>query len=203
VRLAFVLVGVVLLGVAFFGPGNSWFPNLVVAGPGGPATIGNLVGYVTDTATLSGIVGASVALSVSGTTKYTALTMTAGYYKFAAITSGGYTISVSTNGYPTFQGSTGVSPGTTAYFNVQLAPLGSSGYSGGSGCTPLPTGGGCSNIPPPPPGIQAPPPPPTTGNQTTNATLAWVPGNPRVLPFFLGVLGVAFIAIGLAMRQGE
>ncbi|HYS72464.1 MAG TPA: carboxypeptidase-like regulatory domain-containing protein [Thermoplasmata archaeon] len=196
-RPVLLLVGVVLLAVAFFGYG--FFPNLVVGGPGGPATQGNLVGYVTDTSTGSGIVGAPVTLSVSGSTKYTTSTTTAGYYKFAAITSGGYSIAVSATGYPMFQGSTGVSPGTTAYFNVQLAPLGSSGYSGGSGCTPLPTGGGCSNVPPPPPGVLAPPPP--SSSQGTNATISVLPGNPKVLPVAIGTLGVAFIAIGLVVRR--
>ncbi len=194
--------GVVLLLAAIFGPQQSWFPNLVVAGPGGPATVGNLVGYVTDTSTSSGIVGASVVLSVYGTTKFSTSTVAAGYYKFGAITAGGYTITVGATGYSTFQGSTGVSPGTTSTYSVQIAPLplsgGSGGVSSGSGCTPTPSGT-CS-VPPPPPGVQAPPPP--TGNATaTNATVSWIPGSPKVLPVVLGFLGFVFIAVGLVARR--
>ena len=204
-RTSVLIIGAVLIAAAI-GIAVA-FPTLIVAGgPGQPATVGNLVGYVTNTSSGSGIVGASVVLSVSGSQRYSTSTLSAGYYKFGAITAGGYTISVSASGYQSFQGSTGVSPGTTSSFNAQLAPLGYSGYSGGSGCTPPPTGGGCS-VPAPPPGVSPPPPPPTQApavNVTTPPPFNQVPviggiGNP--LAYALLVSGLVLVAVGIVRRR--
>jgi len=199
-RLAVFFIGLVFLIAAI--AASAFLPTLIVGCPTcGPATVGNLVGYVTNTSSANGIVGASVVLSVSGTQKYATSTVTQGYYKFGAITAGGYTITVSASGFQTFQGITGVSPGTTAFFNVQLSPLSNPGYSGGSGCTPTPSGAGCATPPPPPPpGITAPPPIPQP-TQTYNATL---PPPINQIPIIGGMPTIAFgfLLIGLVLVVG-
>lgn len=175
-RLAIVVVGLILLisGLAV----GAATPNLIACSPGTYCNnrIGNLVGYVTNTSSANGIVGASVKLLVSGTTTYSTLTTTSGYYKFGGIAAGGYNVNVTASGYKSTQGTVVVSAGATAVFNAALAPVSSSGSSGGTGCSPTPTGGGCTT-PPPPPGVTPPPPPPapssniTATNTTGNLTL--------------------------------
>ncbi len=208
-RGGFIVVGLVLIVIGWIVPQYFGAPFVVACPPtascAGPATVGNLVGYVTDSSSGAGIVGASIVLSVSGSTKYSTSSVTAGYYKFGAITSGGYTISVSASGYSSFQGSTGVSPGTTSTYSVQLAPLplsgGSSGVSSGGGCTPTPSG--TCNVPPPPAGVTAPPPPAQPTNQIpgTNQTINSLPGNPTYFTFVFFVVGVVFAGAGLVLRR--
>ena len=195
-RRAVAAFGIVMLvlGAVLFGGSAVIAPGIVAGSGGQPATVGNLVGYVTNQSNGAGIVGATIQLYVSGTLKYATSTTTAGYYKFGGITGGGYVINITAPKYQGFQGYTGVTPGTTTTFDAQLSPIGSGGTSGGSSCQPLPTGGGCTTPPPnPPPGVPGPLP---ISNTTTATNATQQAKNLNSTTGNLKTIGVVLIAIG-------
>lgn len=193
------IIGSVLFAVGLVAAVST--PGFIVGG-GGCGTscpqIGNLVGYVTNQSSGSGIVGALVRLYVSGSLTYSATTTTNGYYQLGAITAGGYLVNVTAAGYKPVAGNVLVSPGVTASFSAQLAPLSSSGSSGGQGCSPLPTGGTTCAPPPPPPGV-SPPPPITNTTTRTNTTTKVTPSPSSVL---LILAGSVFLVVAAAVWKG-